>query len=471
VLSADPGTCLPCSVKQAGAEVYLTVEPEKVEFELAGGTTDIAVSSNDKWTVSSSASWCEVTPASGEGDGSFTVKAGEFRSEGTRSATVTVKGSSGSSSTVTVEQYGIVPFAVTPLTVDLGEEGGTFEIKVTSSYGYHISGMSEWISQTSVSGKVHSFKAEANPEFAMRKGVVTFCDDEGTCLSVEVRQAKHVAGPGEVDWSKEFYHRSLSMLFTSVLDGYGPVYERAIKAAQSKKPGKVEKLVLHFMGDVYYDDLYFEPSNTLMSQYGISDRDLVMDGRHVLKSVPWVTSSIEDIRDEIVTSVENLESTFPTVSAIGWESSISGNRLTVTPYIFVKEAGDYKYTVFLVEDGVICYQSDHYGSTDTYIHDGITRVAVTSVSGEAFKAYSAKTVKSKKFTVTIPDKCVKENLRILVYVQRAYGKMQKISPSDYDWYFIDNCTSGKTGENMLPKIVTSTSDSNEDATEGNPINW
>ncbi len=471
VICDDTGTCLPCSVKQAGAEVYLTVEPEKVEFELAGGTADIAVSSNDKWTVSSSASWCEVTPASGEGDGSFTVKAGEFRSEGTRSATVTVKGSSGSSSTVTVEQYGIVPFAVTPLTVDLGEEGGTFEIKVTSSYGYHISGMSEWISQTSVSGKVHSFKAEANPEFAMRKGVVTFCDDEGTCLSVEVRQAKHVAGPGEVDWSKEFYHRSLSMLFTSVLDGYGPVYERAIKAAQSKKPGKVEKLVLHFMGDVYYDDLYFEPSNTLMSQYGISDRDLVMDGRHVLKSVPWVTSSIEDIRDEIVTSVENLESAFPTVSAIGWESSISGNRLTVTPYIFVKEAGDYKYTVFLVEDGVICYQSDHYVSTDTYIHDGITRVAVTSVSGEAFKAYSAKTVKSKKFTVTIPDKCVKENLRILVYVQRAYGKMQKISPSDYDGYFIDNCSSGKAGENMLPKVVTGTSGGNEDATEGNPINW
>ena len=65
----------------------------------------------------------------------------------------------------------------------------------------------------------------------------------------------------------------------------------------------------------------------------------------------------------------------------------------------------------------------------------------------------------------------KENLRILVYVQRAYGKMQKISPSDYDGYFIDNCSSGKAGENMLPKVVTGTSGGNEDATEGNPINW
>ena len=460
----EAGTCFSCQVKQEGAKMYLTVEPGSVEFDNAGGTASVKVSSNEKWTASADASWCEVTPASGECEGTFAVKVGEYKGEGRRNATVTVSSEGGLKQTVAVEQYGIVPFDVTPLTVDIGEEGGTFDVKITSSYGYHISGMSEWISQKSVSGKIHTFKVEPNPEFDPRKGVVTFCDDEGTCLSVEVRQARHIAGPNEVDWSKDFYHRSLFMIFARTYNGYSPYYDLGVRRAQSRRPGKIEPLSL-------YDDdgvLCFEPTGVLRTQYGVTmDSFGVVDGRQAV-DVYW---NEEEIGNLAVESVDQLEAGFTTVSAIGWSSSISGNKLSLETHVFVKEAGDYKYTVLLVEDGVKCWQSDYYNGGREYVHDGVARVAVTDISGESFKAYTANTVKSKKFTVNIPDSCVKENLRILVYVQRAYGKMKKLSSSDYDGYFVDNCWSGKAGENMLPAVIAGTDGENEDATEGNPVNW
>ena len=462
----EVGTCFSCQVKQEGAKAYLTVEPGSAEFDNDGGMATFRVSSNVRWTASADASWCEVTPASGEGDGTFTVKAGEYKGEGRRSATVTVSCGDGLSKTVTVGQYGIVPFDVSPLVVELGEEGGTFDIKITSSYGYHISGMSAWISQKSVSGKVHTFQAEANPDFEPRKGVVTFCDDEGTCLSVEVRQARHIPGPDEVDWSRDFYHRSLVMLFTQTGNGYGPYMDRAIKAAQSKIPGRIEPV--RFYGND--SDFKFTQISTLENQYSLNGQypSLVVDGRYRVED-PYET---EYAMKEILEEVENRETHFPTVSTVGWDSSISGNKLTVTTYVFVKEAGEYKYTVLLVEDGIKAWQSDYYyGNDDHYVHDGVARAAVSSVSGEYFKAYNPKTMMSKKFTVDIPASCVKENLRILVYVQRSYGRMLKIHGTDYNDYFIDNCNTGKAGERMLPAVVSTTGGGNEDATEGEPINW
>ena len=464
VICDDAGVCLPCSVKQAGAEVYLTVAPESMEFDPKGGNVSVTVTTNDKWTVSADASWCTVSPASGEGEGTIKVTVSEYGGQGRRNAAVTVKTGSGRSKTVAVEQYGIVPFAVTPMSVDIPEEGGTFDVKVTSSYGYHISGMSDWITEMSVNDKVHTFRVAANPGFDTRKGVVTFCDDEGTCLSVEIKQAKHIAGPGEVDWSKEFHHKSLIMLYSATWSGSAPSFERSIKKAQSKKPGKFETMVLHESGEI----LSFGYTESMMSMYNVTSYpNIVFDARR--KVDPYFAT--DDVSVMLLEALEQTESAFPTVSAIGWTSSFSGNKLTIDADFFVKAAGDYKYTVFLLEDGMKCAQDDGSETVYDYVHDGIVRMALTDIKGEPFKAYSSNTVKSKKFTVDIPDSCVKENLRILVYVQRAYGKMQKISPSDYDGYFIDNCSSGKAGEVMLPLLVSSAGGDNEDATEGEPINW
>ena len=125
-----------------------------------------------------------------------------------------------------------------------------------------------------------------------------------------------------------------------------------------------------------------------------------------------------------------------------------------------------------MEDGIVGYQADYEnGDHQAYHHDGVARVAVTSISGEAFSTSSSNTVKTKSFSVNLPSSYKKENLRILVYVQRAYGSLSKIESSDYDSYFVDNCASGKAGGTMRPAVISEADGGNEDFIDGKPINW
>ena len=459
---SDEGSCLPCVVTQKGNKV-LKVSPETLSFEMAGGSQEVAVTSTLEWTASSSASWCTVSPASGSGSGTLSVKAESYEQQGSRSATVTLKAGD-IERTVSVEQEGIVPFAVSPTLVDLGSEGGYFDVTVTSSYGYHLTGTPEWISETGVSGKVHTFLAEANAVEEDRSGVVTFCDDQGACLSVFVRQAAHEAGPDEVDWDKEFYHRSLFMRFTATWCGWCPRMASSVKLAQSQNPGKIEAISLHGSGS----NLYFSTGSTLENQYGITGFPTgVMDG--------WkkVSNYSTDVTAGIISdALQAREAAFSTATAVGWTSSFSGQKLTLETYVFCKEAGDYKYTVLLVEDGIVGYQADYEnGAHDEYHHDGVVRMALSSISGETISATTDRTVTTKKFTATLPSSYVKENMRIVVYVQRAYGSLSPIEGADFTDYFVDNCATGKAGNDHCPAVVSSAGGGNEDLGNGNPVNW
>lgn len=81
------------------------------------------------------------------------------------------------------------PFGISPDGVLLPGAGGSFEVKVTCSSTYHIDSKPDWVTEKSVSGSTHTFEAAPNPDPVERSGVVVFCDDEGTCLSCQVRQA------------------------------------------------------------------------------------------------------------------------------------------------------------------------------------------------------------------------------------------------------------------------------------------
>jgi hypothetical protein len=57
----------------------------------------------------------------------------------------------------------------------------------------------EWITQVSVSGKTHRFKAVRNPSKAERSGAIVFLDGKGTRLSCTVNQGGYtteIAGGG-----------------------------------------------------------------------------------------------------------------------------------------------------------------------------------------------------------------------------------------------------------------------------------
>jgi hypothetical protein len=71
---------------------FLTINPTNMTFESAGGSNSFTIDSNISWTVSSSDSWCIVSPSSGSGKGNVTVKVAANPDPAVRKTTITVSG-------------------------------------------------------------------------------------------------------------------------------------------------------------------------------------------------------------------------------------------------------------------------------------------------------------------------------------------------------------------------------------------
>lgn len=78
-------------VNQAAADVQLTASPTSLSFTGSGGSENITISSNTDWTVSSSQSWCTVSPLSGNNNGTITVTVSANDTSSKRSAAITIK--------------------------------------------------------------------------------------------------------------------------------------------------------------------------------------------------------------------------------------------------------------------------------------------------------------------------------------------------------------------------------------------
>ncbi|MBO7481616.1 MAG: C10 family peptidase, partial [Bacteroidales bacterium] len=83
---------------------YVFVSPSTLNYSADGGSNDVTVNSNINWTATTSANWLTISPASGSGNGAFSVVAAENTSNGERTATITVSGSGASSQTISVTQ-------------------------------------------------------------------------------------------------------------------------------------------------------------------------------------------------------------------------------------------------------------------------------------------------------------------------------------------------------------------------------
>ena len=109
-----------------------TVSPSSVEFERTASTATINVTSSVNWSVSSSASWCTVSPSSGSNNGPFTIRATANSSTSSRSATVTVSGG-GITRTINVTQKGTPSNTAQVRFRKLSNNANTYEMAVAST--------------------------------------------------------------------------------------------------------------------------------------------------------------------------------------------------------------------------------------------------------------------------------------------------------------------------------------------------
>ena len=326
-------------------------------------------------------------------------------------------------------------FEFSPSTIEVEPVGGLFTMNIRSTVDFHVQINDDWIKQVSVTGDPRlgatvTFSAEMN-NGEERSSVMIVCDDKN-CYPVVVTQ-------GDGSKLKKVTHHSLGMRFTATWCGYCPIMSKTFHLAKDNLGDKFEYICMYATdGDYGFSDM-----NTLASQYKIGGYPTgIIDGRFEVENY-----SSEYAAGLIASAVEETETNYPAATAIGLETSLSGQNLTVKAEVFANCAETYKLTVILMENGIIGYQADYTdGDQQNFQHDRVARKTLTSsISGDSFSIDEVGGTKSFTYTYTVPASYKKNNLMILAYVQRTFGSRPVIQSGHYGNWYVDNCRVAAVG--------------------------
>ena len=332
-------------------------------------------------------------------------------------------------------------FDLDPLDIALPSYSQEFKVHVRSSEEPHVDLYDDWISLLRVEGDVRAgadyvFRVARNESEEEREGYVSVCANN-LCKMVTVVQAGHVEG----DWmGSDFVHHSFGMRFTRTTCGYCPMMSEAFRMVNEQVGDKF--LYACFYSAASGGDYSYSGNPILEDQYNVTGHPTgIVDGRVDIPNYSVVTYTVEAILDAIAET----EATYPTVTALDLNSALNGNTATVDVNVYCKATDSYKLTVLLLENGIVGYQTDYNeGNHNDFVHNKVVRAALTSITGDAFTA-GAGEEKSFKFSCTIPNGYVKDNLEIVAYVQRPFGSQTVIQSGDYGDYYVDNSRAAALG--------------------------
>lgn len=446
-----------CEQKPMEPELVLDrIEDENIVLSQKGEKHMIGFTSTMPWvaTVIEGAGWIVLSEKSGEAGNCFiSIEAGSNETPFTRTGLVELF-SSGVSIDIYVEQPSdfVEQFSLSAQTFEVPAEGGTIEVKVNTNVDYKFDILDNWITEVkakAMTEKTHVLKVAKNPSAEARTGTVTFCANQ-QCIPVTVMQAgsenpdggseEGGSGSGSVEGGGEtggsFVHRSLAMRFTADWCGYCPYMAESFEKAYDKLDGKIELVSLHGSGGLYSTDVSLWSYLFNVTGYPTAVVDFRAKVNNTLDT-DYVSDIIKSVADETYSS-------YPPKTGIAISSTVSGSEVSVEVDVHVKEAGQYKVVVLLLEDDIFAYQ---YGGGSNYEHDHVLRLALSDMSGDSMTIEEDNSVWSKTYTANIPGGCVISNMKALVFVQKPYGSQSKVSGeirAEYGNYgdtYVDNARS------------------------------
>ncbi|MBB4034282.1 hypothetical protein GGR21_000167 [Dysgonomonas hofstadii] len=139
-------TAYACSNDDDAPEPELIVSAESILFKKEGGDKVMHIKTNHQWTVSSSETWCTVTPSSGDGTGTIklTVNATENTSNDERSAVLTVN-AGGITKQVVVTQALTNKLVITKKEYEAKVEGETITVNYQATGDVAVKINGDWI--------------------------------------------------------------------------------------------------------------------------------------------------------------------------------------------------------------------------------------------------------------------------------------------------------------------------------------
>ena len=180
--------------------------PNSLNFTDQGGSQIVSFSVNRDWTVSSSDSWCKVSPSSGlksEGELSFTITCDPNTAYDPRNATVTIRAEELMESiTVTQDTNLGMLVSQTSYSVSSAEQALEVEVKANVNYVVDIpSDCKDWISHIStksLTSRTLVLKISENKAYDDRTGHVTIRQTDGPLaetITINQKQAEGIVVP------------------------------------------------------------------------------------------------------------------------------------------------------------------------------------------------------------------------------------------------------------------------------------
>ena len=141
-------------IKQTSQTAELDVDKTSLSFNAEGGTQTFQITSNIKWKITSSNSWLSVRTSSGSGNASVIATAEVNNTSKERTATLTINGSEGNASPVTITiSQAVGNISVSPTSASLlSEKGSTTNLVVLATGKWELKGVPEWLHTTASSG-------------------------------------------------------------------------------------------------------------------------------------------------------------------------------------------------------------------------------------------------------------------------------------------------------------------------------
>ena len=425
---------------QSAADI-MDISPKEIKAAAEGGTYEIKIDHNVDITVTTTGEddWYTVaTKSAGTkalASDYLEVTVSPSRYGWPREGGFTVSSSVGMEQVRVIQEAAEV-FSLSETSVSIPFSGGTFTVSLSGKEAYHIQSKPDWVVESGCEGRTHTFRASANESSLPRDGIIVFCDDGGVCLPLMLSQE---ARPG---WTtSNFKHTSLVMRFTATWCGWCPRMNKSVKKAQENYPGKLYHLALHGNGS----DLYFATGAALQTQYLIEGFPTgIVDGRTMISN-----GEINSTANRIVSASKETESLYGTVTGASVNSTVEDKTIDMDITVYAKATGEYKLTVLLVEDNINNAQADYEeGDHASYTHDGVARLAVTSIGGDSFYIPDAPATADFHFRTRINDKWKASNVKIVGYVQAQYGNRNKKRSGNYGDYYVDNCFVVEPGKTL-----------------------
>ena len=406
----------------------LEMTPSSVEIEGKGGAFDIKIIAERGVHLSSKPDWVREVSVEKQVY-HFEVLTND--SDQVRSGVVSFCDDEGVCLACVVKQEGYLLLDVNVDKLNFDMHGGSEEIKVTSTMNWTVSCSESWCVPSATGGS-------GNGGFTLSVGELSA---EGTRTAVVTLKAGSLTrtiavSQVDVDWNKEFYHRSLFMRFTATWCPLCPLMYETVQRAQTDYPDKIVHVAIHGHGS----DLYLPAFSSLIYQYNVSGYPTgYVDGR-----VRVANQEVDIAAPKVVAAVKETESLYGTKTGIAINSSCSGREVSIQLTAYSKKADNYKLTLILLEDGILGSQAGAEGGIFT--HKDVARIPVTALEGDNFSISEDNSYKSFSFQTSIPDGYNIDRMKILAYIQ-----------APQDGGYVDNCLVAPLGKRISVQQSGSTS--------------